>query len=422
MHEQLLEWLFSKQRFGINPGLERIETLLQQLGNPQTSFKNILVGGTNGKGSTSATLASILNASGIKTGLFTSPHLSYFSERFMVEGRALGDPLILSMLYFLKPFAEDIGATFFEITTALGILLFADSGVKMAVMEVGVGGRFDATNILEPDLSIITGVALDHVQYLGNTVEKIAFEKAGIMRPGKLCLSGARGATLQVLDQQAQEKRATLLVLDRDIRVELQSMTWDGTDVLVKSPWGELQVKSPLLGLHQVGNIALAVSAAQALGASSNSIQQGVQSTSWPGRLELLSYKNSKILLDGAHNPEAALMVKKTLEYLQTQPFTLVFGVAQDKDIQEVLGPLESLADKIIFTKASQSPRAANPFEVAKLSSKSGLVIEDPRQALEKAVDLTPEGLILVAGSLYLIGEVRPYLLRLSVEPFERYQ
>ena len=422
MQEQLLEWLFSKQRFGINPSLERTQTLLQRLGNPQNLFKSVLVGGTNGKGSTSATLASMLNASGTKTGLFTSPHLSYFSERFMVEGRALGDPLILSMLHFLKPFAEDIGATFFEITTALGFLLFADSGVKIAVIEVGVGGRFDATNILEPELSIITGVALDHVQYLGNTVEKIAFEKAGIMRSGKICLTGAKGAALEVLRQQASEKNTSLLVLDNDIWLELQAMTWNETNVKIKSPWGEVQVASPLLGQHQGRNIALAVSAAQALGASETFIQQGAKLTAWPGRLELLDYKGHKVLLDGAHNPEAAEVVKQTLESLQTVPLTLVFGVAQDKDIHEVLKPLEALANNIIFTKALQSPRAANPFELATLSSKPSLVIEDPKEALEKAIDITPEGLILVAGSLYLIGEVRPYILRLSVEPFERYQ
>ncbi len=422
MQDQLLEWLFSKQRFGTQPGLERIQILLERLGHPQKSFKSVLVGGTNGKGSTAATLASILNTSGMTTGLFTSPHLTYFSERFWVQGYPLGDPFIASMLHFLKPVAEEVEATFFEITTALGCLLFADSDVKIAVMEVGVGGRFDATNALDPELSIITGIALDHVQYLGNTLEKIAFEKAGIMRANKVCLTAAQGAALSVLEQQAKEKGASLLSLGREIQVALNNMTWSGTEVMVKNTWGELAVHSPLLGLHQVNNLALAVSAAQVLGASEKVIQQGVTATKWPGRLEVLSYKDRKVVLDGAHNPDAAQVVKRTLLALNDKPVTLVFGVAQDKDIAETLKPLAELAQTIIFTKALQSPRAANPHDLAKLATQANMVFEDPREAIEKAVEISQDGIILVAGSLYLIGEVRPYLLNQDLEPFDRYQ
>ena len=422
MQDSLLEWLFSKQRFGINPSLERIQTLLERLGHPQKSFKTILVGGTNGKGSTAATLASVLNASGMTTGLFTSPHLTYFSERFWVQGYPLGDPFILSMLHFLKPVAEEVEATFFEITTALGCLLFADSDVKIAVMEVGVGGRFDATNALDPELSIITGIALDHVQYLGNTIEKIAFEKAGIMRPNKVCFTGAQGAALSVLEQQAQEKGASLLSLGQDIQATLKNLTWSGTEITVKNAWGEFTVQSPLLGLHQVNNLALAVSAAQALGASEKVIQQGVKATKWPGRLEVITYKDHKVVLDGAHNPDAAQVVKKTLLALNEKPVTLVFGVAQDKDITETLKPLAELVQTIIFTKALQSPRAAHPHDLAKLTTQPNMVFEDPREAIEKAVEVSQDGIILVAGSLYLIGEVRPYILHQDLEPFERYQ
>jgi dihydrofolate synthase/folylpolyglutamate synthase len=422
MQDSLLEWLFSKQRFGINPSLDRINALLERLGHPQKSFRCVLVGGTNGKGSTAATLASILNTSGITTGLFTSPHLTYFSERFWVQGYPLGEAFITSMLHFLKPFAEEIGATFFEITTALGCLLFADADVKLAVMEVGVGGRFDATNALDPELSIITGIALDHVQYLGDTLEKIAFEKSGIMRANRVCLTGARGEALDVLEQQAKVKGASLLSISKDIQTTLKSMTWNGTEVHVKNTWGDLTVQSPLLGLHQVNNLALAVSAAQVLGASESVIQRGVKETKWPGRLEVLSYKDRKVILDGAHNPDAAKIVKETLEALNDKPVTLIFGVAQDKDIVHTLKPLEDLAQTVIFTKALQSPRAARPSDLAKLSSQTSMVVEDPREAIEKAVEITQDGIILVAGSLYLIGEVRPYLLKQDLEPFERYQ
>jgi dihydrofolate synthase / folylpolyglutamate synthase len=417
----LLDWLFVRQRFEL--GLGKTQDLLSLLGNPQNRFKSIIVGGTNGKGSTSATLASILSAAGYKTGLFTSPHLTYFSERFQINGERIPDATIEATLRKVKPVAEDVGASFFEIVTVLGCQLFADAGVSYAVMEVGMGGRFDATNALEPELSIITGVSLDHTAYLGNTPEQIAFEKAGILRPHRLALTGATGGALAVIQERANEEGSSLQVLDQDIHTTLHQVSWEGIDVTVSSSFGEVSVHSPLLGLHQVRNVALAVTAAQAMKVPAEAIQSGVSQTKWAGRLEKLIYKNRLFLLDGAHNPEAAQVVKGTLTALNTSPVTLLFGIAKDKDVTHVLETLEDVASHVILTKAQLSPRAAEPLELAQLSTKPHTVIPNLHEAIEYAVSITKPGeIILVAGSLYLIGEVRPYVLGQVGEPFERHQ
>jgi dihydrofolate synthase / folylpolyglutamate synthase len=417
----LLDWLFVRQRFEL--GLGKTRELLRLLGQPQNRFKSIIVGGTNGKGSTSATLASILSAAGYKTGLFTSPHLTYFSERFQINGERIPDATIEATLKRIRPVAEQIGASFFEIVTALGCQLFAEVGAAYAVMEVGMGGRFDATNTLEPELSIITGVSLDHTTYLGDTPEKIAFEKAGILRPNKLALTGAVGGALSVIKERAKEEGSSLQVLDEDIHTERHSVSWEGIDVTVRSSFGEVRVHSPLLGLHQVRNVALAVTAAQSRNIPAEAIQTGVAQTRWAGRLEKLIYKNRLFLLDGAHNPEAARVVHDTLKALNTPPVTLLFGIAKDKEIEPVLKTLEDGASHVVLTKAQLSPRAAEPLELATLSTKPHTVIPNLNEATEHAVTITKAGdIILVAGSLYLIGEVRPYVLGEVGEPFERHQ
>jgi dihydrofolate synthase / folylpolyglutamate synthase len=417
----LLEWLFVRQRFDL--GLGRTKDLLALLGNPQNRFKSIIVGGTNGKGSTSATLASILKVSGYKTALFTSPHLTYFSERFQVNGEHLADKTIEEALRKIKPLAEEVEASFFEIVTALGCQLFAEAKVDWAVMEVGMGGRFDATNVLEPELSIITGIALDHTKYLGDTPQQIAFEKAGILRPNKLTLTGAKDEALKVIRERAKEEGSSLQVLDQDIHTNLHQVSWEGIDVSVKTSYGEVRVQSPLLGLHQVRNVALAVVAAQSLNISSEAIQSGVSQTKWAGRLEKLIYQNRLFLLDGAHNPEAAEVVRDTLKALHVPPVVLLFGIAKDKDVEHVLRTLEQTASHVILTKAQLSPRAAEPQELAELSSKPHTVIPNLHEAIEHAIALTRLGeIILVAGSLYLIGEVRPYVMGEVGETFERHQ
>ncbi|MDL2345312.1 Mur ligase family protein, partial [Deinococcus sp. MIMF12] len=266
-----LDWLFARQRFGVHPGLDRVRALLTRLGEPQRTFRSVLVGGTNGKGSTAASLAAMLTASGTRTGLFTSPHLTRFSERFVVDGQECGAQRVEAALHRVRPHAEAAGASFFEVVTALGSLLFAEAGVEVAVMEVGLGGRLDATNALDPDLSVITSVALDHTEILGTTLDAIAREKAGILRPGRPAVTGVDPA----LWPQLETRGAEVWALGREVLVQSQSRGWGGWDLRLEVPGTVLNVQTPLLGRHGAGNAALAAAAAWRLGVGESAIRAG---------------------------------------------------------------------------------------------------------------------------------------------------
>ena len=421
-NHDLLAWLFARQRLGIKPGLERTKDLLARIGEPQRHFESVLVGGTNGKGSTASTLANIL-VSGKRTALFTSPHLSTFTERFVVGGERLELTDVLDALREIKPAIEASDATFFEATTALACLLFAQTGTEIAVMEVGLGGRFDATNTLEPLLSIITGISLDHTHILGNSVQEIAFEKAGIMRSGRICLTGARGEALTVLREQAKAKGATFWSFEDELTLEYTDLKWQGLEVNTTSPHGTLTLHTPLLGVHQARNVALGAVAAQVLEVDEEGIRRGAANTTWAGRLEPMNYQNRTFLLDGAHNEEAASALAETLRALGIEKALLVFGVAADKEIQKMSAALAGLAREVVLTKASLSPRATTPGDLAPLWSVPVSVTQTPQEALDLALSHSEEGeVIVVAGSLYLIGEVRPLLLGEEVEPWSRSQ
>ncbi|MBS3968163.1 MAG: bifunctional folylpolyglutamate synthase/dihydrofolate synthase [Truepera sp.] len=415
-------WLFARQRFGVQPGLSRIAALLAALANPERRFESVLVGGTNGKGSTSAALYAILLAAGRRAGLFTSPHLTSFRERFLVGGEMLPDEAVAAALARLRGPAEEIGATFFEIVTAIGCLLFAEAGVELAVMEVGLGGRFDATNVLDPRLSVITGVSLDHTEILGDTVEQIAVEKAGIMRTGKLCLSGAEGGALAVLQDQAKAFGTTLLTL-AELALTICPKGWRGVAVTLTSPWGELSASSPLIGTHQGRNAALAMVAAQALGIDAATIQRGLAQTRWPGRLEPLSYQERTFLLDGAHNPEGAIRLAETVQALQVAPLPLIVAASADKDLAAIAAALGRVASQVIVTRARLSPRYCDPSTLAAHFTVPVTISQSPAEALTQALRLTAPGdTLLVAGSLYLVGELRPLLLGVPGEGWERWQ
>ena len=422
-----LEWLFGKQRFGVELGLERVEALLEHLGHPERTLEVILVGGTNGKGSCAATLAAILRADGRRTGLFTSPHLTHFAERFQVDGTQVSAADLLAGLGAVRPLAEATGATFFEIVTALGCVLFAQRDVETAVFEVGLGGRFDATNALSPRLSVITGVALDHTEILGDTLAKIAFEKAGIMRPNVLTLTGAEGEGLTTLRTTAAERDTPLWVLGNDITLETTDLGWLGVRCAVTSLAGSVAVTTPLLGLHQARNVALAVAAAQHLGVPETAVQKGVAQTQWAGRLEPLEHQNRTFLLDGAHNPQAAHALAAALRGLDAAPTTLIFGAAADKDLTGLVSALAPVVSQVIVTRAALSPRAASPETLAELwtsyAPQSVYVADNPAEALAEAlVHTAPGAVVVVAGSLYLVGELRPLLLGAKAEVWSRYQ
>lgn len=424
LNEQLA-WLFARQRFGVKPGLERVRALLESLGDPQRHFKTVLVGGTNGKGSTASSLAAVVKAGGTKVGLFTSPHLSHVSERFLVDGQAVSEQRLDEAFLTVRPGAESLEATFFEIVTAMACQLFAASGVDLAVMEVGLGGRFDATNVLDPVLSIITNVDLDHTTILGDSPASIAAEKAGIVRPAMLMLTGAEGEALSVLEAVAAELESPLWRLGREIVLELESSGWEGSAFRLTDPSGDtaLSLKTPLLGEHQARNAALAASAARALQIEEVDIRDGLLETRWPGRLEALNYRGRRFVLDGAHNPSAAEALGSALRQLGSDPAVFVLGLSEDKDARAVLQALEPLASRVILTRAALSPRAASPERLERALSGGAYLTETPEAAVELALDLTGPGeLVVVAGSLYLIGEIRPLLLGRRGERFERRQ
>lgn len=411
-----LDWLFARQRFGVHPGLTRVQALLARLGDPQQAFRTVLVGGTNGKGSTAATLAAILKAGGERAGLFTSPHLTRFSERFVVGGEELGGEEVSDALRRVRPHAEAGGASFFEIVTALGCLLFAEAGVTTAVMEVGLGGRLDATNALDPQLSVITNVGLDHTEILGKTPEAIAREKAGILRVGRPAVTGVAADLLPVLAARG----ADLWALGREVQLEARSLGWDGWDVRVELPQATLALRTPLLGAHGAQNAALAAAAAHRLGLAEQAIREGARKVHWPGRLEVLPWRGGRVLLDGAHNPDGARALVEALRGLGVEQLPIIFGAAADKDIAEVAAALRPLASEVILTRAVLSPRAADPTTLAPYFA--GLPVQlasTPADALER---LLPTGLALVCGSLYLIGELRPLLLGEAGEGRERWQ
>lgn len=425
LHTQL-EWLFAQQRFGVKLGLERIQALLERLGHPEHTFEVVLVGGTNGKGSCAATLAAILQTAGQRTGLFTSPHLTHFAERFRVDSEEASVSELLQGLEVVRPFAEALGATFFEIVTALGCVLFARRSVDIAVFEVGLGGRFDATNALTPLLSVITGVALDHTEILGDTLGKIAAEKAGIMRPEIPTLTGATGEALDVLRSTAQELGAPLWVLGDEVALRATDLGWSGVQCRVESPLGAVLVTTPLLGFHQARNVALAVAAGQVFGVSDEAVREGVAGTRWAGRLEPLSYRNRTFVLDGAHNPQAAAALAAALESLGAAPTTLIFGAGADKDLTGLVAALTPATAQVIVTRAALSPRAASPDLLAELWTSHVPTVqstETPAEAVKHALTHTdPGAVIIVAGSLYLIGEVRPLLLGETAETWTRLQ
>lgn len=411
-----LDWLFAQQRFGVHPGLSRVRAVLGRLGDPQTAFRAVLVGGTNGKGSTAATLAAILGAAGERAALFTSPHLTRFSERFVVNGQELAGAEVLDVLHGVRPHAEAVGASFFEIVTALGCLLFAERGATTAVVEVGLGGRLDATNVLDPVLSVITNVALDHTEILGDTREAIAGEKAGILRAARPAVTGVAADLLPILEARG----ADLWALGREVEMEAQPRGWEGWNVRLQAAGANLTFRTPLLGAHGARNAALAALAAYRLGVGEEAIWEGAAVVRWPGRLEVLPWRGGRVLLDGAHNPDGAGALAAALRSLGAAPLPVVFAAAADKDVVGVAEALRGVASEVVLTRAVLSPRSADPAALAPHFAGLPVRLADSPAA---ALDLLPaRGLSVVCGSLYLIGEIRPLLLGEVVEGRERWQ
>ena len=375
-------------------------------------MRGALIAGTNGKGSTAAMLGSILQAAGHRVGTMPSPHLSSYTERIQVDGEPISEAEFAAALDWLRPrlegIAEELGPpTEFEILTTLA-LTYLSRRCDRLVIEVGMGGRLDSTNVLDLGVTVITNVALDHQKYLGDSIEQIAAEKAGIIKPGDLVITGAEGAALEVVEASARQAGDVLWRLGRELTLRSQPDGWRGSEIDLEGPgFSERGLRVPLLGSYQAINAALAVAAAHALGEPA----RGLEDTRWPGRLELVG-EHPLILLDGGHNPAALARLADDLPLLGAgRPLVVVFGMMADKDLPASLAELRRMAPRQVIFTAADTPRAATPEALAALWG-DGETMLPAEAAVQRGTELAGvEGLVLVCGSLYVVGEVRPALV-----------
>ncbi len=423
---------------------EHMRNLSKALDDPWRRYPCILVAGTNGKGSTSATLASILQAAGYRTGLYTSPHLIRINERIRVNGEPISDDDFTHVHEWVASVADGMVATgdlpqnpsFFETLTAMAFVHFANAGVEVAVLEVGMGGRLDATNIVDPVMSIITDIDLDHQKYLGNTIGAIAREKAGIMR---------RGVPAVMLPQHPQAndvlgKHAIEVGADAISAAHNVAPVSPGSETLVEQTptrmsfrmnvlGAEIAIETPLVGRHQVRNLALAITAAETLAKKgfhikAADVERGVRETRWPGRFQVMESTTERpmIVFDVAHNPAGAWALRSVLtERLGDRPRVLVFGVMRDKAVRDIAQILFPTAERLVLTTTSHNPRAASTAELAEIAREMGSeFVEggDVEEALKKAFALAREipstgnggPIVVVSGSIYIVGDAMKLL------------
>ncbi len=395
--------------------LDRMERFLHRLGNPHRRYPELHVAGTKGKGSTCAFAASILRASGLRVGLYTSPHLLSFRERFQINGHPIEEERLGRVVAEIEPkAARDL--TYFEVTTGCAFLYFAEEGVDAAVVEVGMGGRLDATNLLTPEVTAITPISLDHVPRLGRTLREIAREKAGIIKPAvPLVLAPQEPEALSVFQQRAQELQVRLHPITSEVGAEILSVSSQGTWVRLSTPQGDYpRVFVPLLGRHQIQNASMALRMAEIFsaprgGIRSGAVQEGIAQTHWPGRLQLVNSFKVPVLLDGAQNAASADALRRAAaELFPGKRILLIFGASTEKDLggmARILGPWVS---KLLLTQA-QVPRAESPERLAEAFQvwhSQPEIVSTVQEALERALqEAAPEDLIVVAGSLFVAAE-----------------
>jgi dihydrofolate synthase/folylpolyglutamate synthase len=416
---------------GIRLGLERMRALLGELGDPQRALRGVLVGGTNGKGSVAAMVASVLQAAGRSTAQSPSPHLSSYRERILIDGRPVAasdlDDLLEEVLLASAPAEPEHGpATEFELLTAAAWLWAARRGVDVLVMEVGLGGRLDASNTWSADVAAITGVGLDHQEYLGDSVESVATEKAAIIKPGCRAVTGASGAALAVIEARAREVGAPLTVCP-----PLTVMNMDLSGITLQEPrLGRLRV--PLLGRHQAANAAVALGVVAALAEAGvadvpdAAVVAGLARTRWPGRMEVLQHDGLTVLLDGAHNPDGAAALASAVDelspHLPPGPVTMLLAVMADKAVAEILAALAAAVPlreaRCLATRVPDSDRSLPASDTAAAwAAATGRAnadaIDDADEALQRACELAEMagGPLVITGSLYLVGHMRARLV-----------
>jgi dihydrofolate synthase/folylpolyglutamate synthase len=411
-------WLFARTTGGIRFGLERTEALLAGAGDPHRRFRALHVAGTNGKGSVSALCESVLRMAhpDLTIGMYTSPHLVSFAERIRIGGRAIDVERLADAEARLRPEVERLEATFFEATTALAFLCFAEADVDLAVVEVGLGGRLDSTNVVDPLATAVTNVARDHVEYLGESLEEIAWEKAGIFKPGVPAVIGETASgPREVLRRRAAEVGAPLTEVDADRAISDVRVDLDGTRFRLDSEaWGSRDVRIPLIGAHQARNAALAAELLAVLPEdvrpSWEAVEAGFGAARWPGRMQVVRQRGATWIFDVAHNPAGVAALTAALDSVDLpRPVVLIASILADKEWDEMLPPLLARADAAVLTVAESAPEARrwDPEHVARSLATTipVRVIPSLPDALMRAETLAPYGTLLVTGSVHTVGD-----------------
>jgi len=446
-YEEAMDYLAALARFGVKPGLERTVALLDFVGQPQQQMRHMHIAGTNGKGSAAVMIESVLRAAGYRTGLYTSPHLQRYTERIRVCGREIPQGELAALVTSLAPavsrLADDpsIGApTEFEVATAACFQWFASQGVEIAVVEVGLGGRYDSTNVITPEVSVITHIAMDHMDRLGNTLSEIASDKAGIIKPGVPVVAGPQEPeAMFVLEAAARRAGALLTVVGRDVGFDVVSIDIKGTTVDMDLPsFGPVRVTTGLVGQHQAANCATAAAALGALAGagtwpaviSIDDLRRGLAEAANPGRFEVVASDPFAVVLDGAHNPDGARALAATIERVipGLRPRVLVVACSRDKHVDEMMRALAPCFDVVVATAAAHTRSGAADPEALAAAARAAWEAATPRQGAvadpgpeayvrTPAHDAVQLGLgiarqrhaaaVVVAGSLYLVGEVR---------------
>jgi dihydrofolate synthase/folylpolyglutamate synthase len=428
-YDETINYLYALQKHGIKLGLSNTNRLMQILGEPHKSFRSIHISGTNGKGSTATAIASILNASGLKTGLFTSPHLISFTERISINDQRISEDEIVNLTSKIRKLISniDINPTFFEFVTALAFYYFSMNNVEWAVIETGMGGRLDATNIIKPDITIITNISLDHCEFLGNSITDITYEKAGIIKQETpLLTSSLDSEVISQLTGIANMHDVEMHLYDRDFRGSINKIDAAGISFNYSGDSNLRDLFVPLSGEYQLYNMCLAIRACEilkkkGLSISERTIISGLQNIRLEGRLEQLS-DDPPIIIDGAHNPAAAVSLSNTVKTVfPDKNIILIVGIMNDKNISGILSPLIDTAESVILTKARYD-RAATPDKMEEIISdiaKSGKIHDRSKiintdsvgEALNLAKSICNENsIILICGSFYTTGEAKELL------------
>ncbi|MGB5156524.1 bifunctional folylpolyglutamate synthase/dihydrofolate synthase [Desulfobacterium sp. N47] len=421
-YNDCLSSMYGLRRFGIKLGLATIKHILSDLGNPQNNYSCIHIAGTNGKGSVASSLSAILQKAGYKVGLFTSPHFVTFNERIRTNNRLISNKNVVESYNAVNQVHKGSREpTFFEFTTAMALYEFSKEKVDWAVIETGMGGRLDATNVIQPEITIVTNISLEHKKYLGTTIEQIAGEKGGIIKRGKPVITGAKQKNaINTLNNIAAKKRAPIYLLGNNFKIKKKK---DGTFSYfgINNVWPDMQIN--LHGDHQIENAALVLAACEILEKKTNlsekHIRAGLKQTNWPGRLEIVS-SSPCVILDGAHNLNASQALHNFLskEY-KGRKITVVTGMLDDKPYKSMLKNILSVSDRAILTKP-QIDRALEPeklYAVSKNLVKDIKIIPKVDEAVKYALETAlPDEVICITGSLYVVGEAKAMLSNLTFQ------